>query len=162
MCVLWLYTLNAVDETVQKQHLNQYNKLIYIENVVRRFICCLMVAAKNLIWPEVSLFFCSWWPVEEYLQRCFIMIKVTECKLIYIYVFQVCRTLFCQKQPFPFLLKTIFLFIGYIFILQLIFFQNTLLWWVQKNFFSWTLKSHLLFSQWRKVYIKSNHEQFVI
>ena len=48
---------------------------------------------------------------------------------IYIFskhVFQVCRTLFCEN-PSPFLLKTIFLFIGYIFTLYFIFFQNTLL-----------------------------------
>ena len=34
-CVFFNYTGNTVDETVERQHLNQYIKVIYIENVVR-------------------------------------------------------------------------------------------------------------------------------
>ena len=49
------------------------------------------------------------------------------------------------------LFVTLFHFICYIFILQLIFFQDIVL-QVQKKFFSWTLKSHLLFSWWGKIW----------
>ena len=31
------------------------------------FIRCFIVTAENLVGPVVFLFFCSWWPAEEYL-----------------------------------------------------------------------------------------------
>ena len=41
--------------------------LLYVENVANAsFIRCFIVTAENLTWQVVFLFFCSWWPVEEY------------------------------------------------------------------------------------------------
>ena len=44
-CVLFDQTGNTVDKTVQRQHLNQYIKFIYTENVVR------LVLFVVLLWP---------------------------------------------------------------------------------------------------------------
>ena len=68
-------TGNAVDETMQQQHLNQYIKFIYIENVIR------LVTTRNLIWRVVFLFFCSWWAADAYI----IFICSTD---IYIYIYK--------------------------------------------------------------------------
>ena len=51
-----------------RQHLNRCIKF-YLQRECHEisFICCFDVTAENLIWLVVFLFFCSWWPAEEYL-----------------------------------------------------------------------------------------------
>ena len=46
---------------------NTLNLLLYRECCKTSFICCFLMTAKNLIWLVLFLFFCSWWPTEEYL-----------------------------------------------------------------------------------------------
>ena len=60
--MLFDYTGNTVDETVQGQQLNQYIN-IYLDREGRKN--SFIVTAENLIWPVVFLFFCSWWPAEK-------------------------------------------------------------------------------------------------
>ena len=58
--MLFDYTGNTVDETVQRQQLNQYIN-IYLLRECRQ--TSFIVTAENLIWPVVFLFF--WWPAEK-------------------------------------------------------------------------------------------------
>ena len=58
--MLFDYTGNTVDETVQGQQLNQYIN-IYLDRECRKN--SFIVTAENLIWPVVFFFF--WWPAEK-------------------------------------------------------------------------------------------------
>ena len=58
--MLFDYTGNTVDETVQRQQLNQYIN-IYLLRECRQ--TSFIVIAENLIWPVVFFFF--WWPAEK-------------------------------------------------------------------------------------------------
>ena len=50
----------------QQQHLNQYiNIYSQIECCKTILICCFIVAAENLFWLVVFLFFYSWQLAEE-------------------------------------------------------------------------------------------------
>ena len=44
---------------------NTLNSAVHRECRKTSFICCFIVIAKNLFWPMVFIFFCSWWPAEE-------------------------------------------------------------------------------------------------
>ena len=57
---------------MHQQHLNKYiNIHLHRECPETSFICCFIVTAKNLIWPVVFSFFCSWWLERNiYLQCC--------------------------------------------------------------------------------------------
>ena len=65
-CVLFDYIGN-IDETVHRQHLNQYINIYLIENIVKTsFIRYFIATTENLIFTgDFFLFFCSWWPAEE-------------------------------------------------------------------------------------------------
>ena len=60
-CVLFEYIGN-IDETVHRQHLNQYINIYLIENIVKTsFIRYFIATTENLIFTgDFFLFFCSW------------------------------------------------------------------------------------------------------
>ena len=98
---MYYLTGNTVDGTVQWQHLNQYIKFIYIENIVKiSFICCFIVTAKNL--TGCFLFFCSWWLAEEYLFAVLGTQMVSRCPMLNNYFIKLkkCHQMFSIKMLF--------------------------------------------------------------
>ena len=67
LCVVWLDTKYCRWNCNSNTWTNTLNSVLHREYHKTSFIHCFIVTAKNLIWPVVFLFFCSWWPAEEYL-----------------------------------------------------------------------------------------------
>ena len=82
--------------TVQRQHLNQYIKFTYIENVIiHSFIRCIIVIAENFIWLVVFWLFCSWRRAEKSYLFAALQYIIKWCHLFLKLTFQYQRK--CRK-----------------------------------------------------------------
>ena len=65
LCVVWLDRKYCRWNCNGNTSTNTLYSVLHREPHKISFICCFMVTAKNLIWPVVFLFLCSWWQAKE-------------------------------------------------------------------------------------------------